>query len=379
MQQDDHPASDQSGTRRALGVIRADTWWEYKISPCLAVAYATCLEVGAAPQVFWSALLLVVSAPIPVAAFAAVLNDLTDREDDLAAGKQNRLAQAHALVPWSLLALCVGLGAAITPLFQTAAMKLFYWLGWLAFVLYSVPPARLKRRGLWGAVADTLGANTVASGMAVLVVSHAAGVPWRAGWMVPVCMWSFCWGMRGIIWHQLSDAAADRVAGVGTFVLNWGEARATHLVHRVLLPVELACLAIMLAVFTPLSFVLVFLYAWLEYMREKHLGIVPTVVTPGRNASILGLDFYVVFLPLGLLVASALQQAEMILPLLVHALLFRSAWMRCVRDALVILSPWLDRSLPPPALIAQAFGLGLSRCRHWCGILLRLVARPHAT
>ena len=85
--------------------------------------------------------------------FAYAVNDWADREADLAAGKHRTLAR----LPGGVLLLIVGA-------LLLAALAGGYWLGggWcymgillaglLLSVAYSVPPWRIKGRGIWGVI-----------------------------------------------------------------------------------------------------------------------------------------------------------------------------------------------------------------------------------
>src|ERR1700679_2128794 len=88
-----------SGLGRIAGLwknIRTHDWWEYKIPPLLATAYATALLLRITFPQLWPLLLLDLFAILPAAAYVSVLNDITDQKDDLRAGKTNRMAGKSA-------------------------------------------------------------------------------------------------------------------------------------------------------------------------------------------------------------------------------------------------------------------------------------------
>src|ERR1700749_5129862 len=124
-------------------ITRSQEWWGYKIPPLLAIGYATTLKSGESMLEAAPRLLFVMSAMVIGAAYVSVLNDITDREEDLAIGKPNRMAK---LPPWLrglLLGLPVLIGIGyITPLFPHTLLVTIAVMPWLAFTLYSAPPFR---------------------------------------------------------------------------------------------------------------------------------------------------------------------------------------------------------------------------------------------
>ena len=73
-------------------LIRADEWWEYKLVPVLSTFYATALVLHIAVSSLWADALALLLSVAAAAAYASVINDVTDRADDVRAGKRNRVA-----------------------------------------------------------------------------------------------------------------------------------------------------------------------------------------------------------------------------------------------------------------------------------------------
>jgi hypothetical protein len=185
----------------------------------LAAAYATAWMLEVPVSAVWSALVLALVAVIPCAAYVSVINDLTDRHDDATAGKANRLTdQPRAVVALLLI-------GTIAP----AVVLLWYWWSdpllrwtyacvWIAFSLYSIPPARLKHRGFAGVLADASGAHLFPTLLFVLLIVRGAERPVDPIWLGAVGIWALCDGLRGILWHQLGDRRArdSRRVSAGT-------------------------------------------------------------------------------------------------------------------------------------------------------------------
>lgn len=224
-----------------LAPTRFWDWWEYKAPAFLGVACLAATAAGIGFEDVWPRLLVVVAALIPVASYVSVINEITDRQDDQLAGKPNCMIGRSLPYRASWVVVCIGGGIfALMALRRSEWAAGLYVANWLAFTLYSVPPARLKRRGAWGVVADACGGQMLPTLWTAAFVSHGGetSVP-RVLW-VALGVWAFFLGCRGILGHQVRDVAADRAAGVRTLAVQLGPDRCRWVMRAVLLPVELA-------------------------------------------------------------------------------------------------------------------------------------------
>ena len=163
-------------------LVRAIEWWDYKLAVSISFFYATAFILQVPIVSLWPSLVAAFLALVACGAFANIINDVTDREDDLAAGKPNRLT---GKLPEVLLALAAGpvlVGLIFAFLWQANWLLLSAYLTmWLAFVLYSVPPFRWKTRGLLGVFACAAGDSFFPTLVAVLSAFQAARRP-PDGW-----------------------------------------------------------------------------------------------------------------------------------------------------------------------------------------------------
>jgi 4-hydroxybenzoate polyprenyltransferase len=305
--------------------VRADHWWHYKLAPAAAVVYATALAFDVPLSRLWPAAATVVLALIPAAAYVSVINDLTDHADDRAAGKRNRFAgasrrQSAAFVGGTFLG-----GACFVVIWRADGVLLVLYLAtWLAFSLYSLPPFRWKTRGALGLIADASGAHLFPSLLAAVLAFRAADMPLDPLWLSSLGVWSLCFGLRGIMWHQLSDLEHDRAAGVNTFANAYGPLAADRLGTLVVFPIEMIAFVFVLAQagsLWPLAFLAA--YGYLAVERSRQWGLHLIIVRPRlRYDQILMREYYDTFLPVALIVASAVRQPLVLTVLCVHALVF---------------------------------------------------------
>ena len=314
--------------------MRAGEWWEYKLVPIFAVFYATALGAGTPASAMWRAALMVLIALVPGAAYVSVINDLTDRDDDLAAGKPNRLANAPPWLATLLVALTAGCGVAISWLWRRDTLLLTVYLAaWLVYSLYSLPPFRFKTRGLAGVLCDASGANLLPTLVAVVLADRAAGRAPGGAWLAAVGAWAFFNGIRGILWHQLTDLENDRRTDVRTFVMRHRPEVAIAIGTWIAFPLELAGLAAMLWQIRsvwPVAFLVV--YALIALRRLRRFQMHAVVVMPKPRYLIVLHEYYDVYLPLAILMASALCHPSDFVVLALHVLLFPNRLIQTMRD-----------------------------------------------
>ena len=176
------------------------------------------------------------------ASLGHIVNSYCDRKIDLAAGKPNALAAVsdtggRELVAFVLIASLVTIFLIYVD--QPVVLAMFY-LAIVIAVLYSMPPIRLKERGIFGLIAATIAQRT----LPVAIVFHALAVwNWTA---LALCLLSTLIGMRYIIVHQIKDESADLLARVQTVATTRGVTFLQHLLRKVVFPLELVTLVIVL-------------------------------------------------------------------------------------------------------------------------------------
>ncbi|RYF54595.1 MAG: hypothetical protein EOO39_39135 [Cytophagaceae bacterium] len=309
--------------RQLKTFVRASEWWGHKFSPLLATAYATA-SLSAIP--LWPLLpvfLLQLLGLTVGAVYVSLLNDWTDRTVDLAAGKPNRLAGRSPQFAALILGLCLLTGLLLSGYFWILSPPVGLWYGvaWIVYSLYSLPPARLKEKAFWGILADATGAHLCPQLFTIGLVGYWSGhTPSLPFWWA-VGGWSLACGIRNILWHQLSDEAADRRAGIRTFVTHVGAYPARQLGLWVFFPVEVACLGVMFALLNlPLLWLSLGGYVLLEGLRWRCWRQRPQVLAPHQR--ILLNEYYITLYPLALLLTQLSQYALDGIVLLVHLLLF---------------------------------------------------------
>lgn len=315
--------------------LRGGEWWDYKLVPILTGFYASALFLGQPVAAPWGNALILLLSLLPGAAYVSIVNDLTDLRDDAAAGKANRMAGRSLSFKAILLFLSLAAGVPFFWFWRDNMTALILYAGaWAAFALYSLPPFRLKSRGVSGVVADACGAHLFPTLLAAALAFQGVAEPLRPAWFWAIAAWSLGYGLRGNLWHQLLDRDADRAVGLGTFAARHRPHVAARLGAWFAFPLETAGLTFLLfSIASPLPVMGFLIYLGLITCRMRLWGLHPIIADPKPGFFIFLHEYYDVFLPLALLLASALAYPIDWLTLAVHLLLFHRRPMVTAQDA----------------------------------------------
>jgi hypothetical protein len=324
-------------------VIRGGEWWDYKLVPILTGFYATALYADVPVSELWSNLTVLLLSLIPGAAFVSVLNDITDVRDDEAAGKLNRMAGLPPALKSAALVTTLAGGAVFFWIWRDEPLLIIlYGAAWAAFAFYSVPPVRLKGRGLPGLLADACGAHLFPTLLAAAAALDTAGYVPNVWWLLIVGVWAFGFGARGNAWHQILDREKDIVSGIGTFAARHSSAVIARFASFAFAIEVTALWGITLMMRNPLPVVAALTYAALSRQRIKHWSIRLVIARPQPRYRIWLDDFYCALLPVAILLASALTWQGDFIVLAAHLLLFPHQPMATANDiwSLLVVRTW---------------------------------------
>jgi 4-hydroxybenzoate polyprenyltransferase len=308
---------------RATALTRADLWWEHKLAPVAGTAYATALYADAPLVDVAGSLVLALAAVALGAIYVSVLNDLTDLELDRRVGKPNRLAERPAWAgPLIIAATALGGFGITAAAWSDAPVVLVLYAGaWLAFAAYSVPPLRLKARGLAGVLADAAGAHVFPFLFVVAVVLNPAGGSDGLAWPIVVGVWAAALGVRSALMHQFIDLEADTRAGLASFPGRHPSAAYIAGAY-VAFPVELAALGGLIALSGSwVAAAALAGYAFLEW-RQPAGWSAKVAVVPGDRYGLAVHWYYTSLFPLAMLATACAADPRDLVVLAAHLLLF---------------------------------------------------------
>ena len=211
----DSPASCGTTSLSALVAMTRPADWTASKLPFLAAMALLAAPVPMRTGPLAAAIAIVSG----LAAFGFAVNEVADRRCDTLAGKQNRARNLdgtqQALVVAAAAAVALGFAVALArgpagPLLLAADMALA--------ALYSLPPLRLKERGLLGIAAAAVSQWSVPVLALAALLGAGLGDPevWASAAL------GLAIGVRWMAIHQAQDIEADRRAGVTTFATRGG-------------------------------------------------------------------------------------------------------------------------------------------------------------
>lgn len=304
-------------------MARGKDWLVQKLMPVVAVFCATRVLIGESIATAWPALAVLLVGVSAGAVYVSVLNDLTDREQDRAAGKPNHFAGRPAAVMLCMLVAPLVVGMAVGWVWRDQGWLLgLYGAAWLTFSCYSLPPLRLKERGFAGVAADACGAHLLPAMMAVLAAASAGPSQLAGPWVAAVAAWSFGYGLRGILSHQLADLGNDQVAGVTTFAQRQGQTATERFARWFAGPLELTGLAAML-VMLPLTLPRIALAVYLlgALIKRAILEVPYTLAKSLPRSRLILQSYYTALFPLSIVLAHTRAQFADIVALLIAVVL----------------------------------------------------------
>lgn len=143
------------------------------------------------------------------------INDWSDLKTDLVAGKTNLTIGfstiSKLLVFLVLLLLSVFPWIFILPIDNIIVTTLV--LQFSLFIIYSCAPIRAKRVPIFGLVLDALYANVIPINLAFYTACLYFKVEFSAVIYTLIIIWSFLYGIRGIIVHHYFDRENDKISG----------------------------------------------------------------------------------------------------------------------------------------------------------------------
>lgn len=322
-------------------------WWEFKLSPLLAIFYATAVLTNTSLLNIWHLpILLLVSLGVG-AIYVSVINDLTDIEVDRRAGKSNRFADKSLFFKIFILSVCLSFGI-ITAYFWTNLSLLsgiFYIAAWIAYALYSIYPFRFKNRGFLGVLGDASGAHFFPYLFVVSAAFAWIEQPINFVWLILVGIWSLACGVRGILWHQVQDFSSDKTSGVSTFVTKHSKSLACLIGERFIFPLEFISFLILLFISQNIIGILFLpLYLLLVWSRSAVWGMNIVIVAPHPKTQIIMNDYYSALLPLSVLILAAIFNPADIIIGMIHFILFPKMLISIIKDTFGVIKDAIDQN-----------------------------------
>lgn len=322
---------------------RSHDWWEPKMTLIISMGLLAIYLYSPIPPADGLLFLLTLICFTAIGAvYVSLINDFTDLEEDLKAGKKNRLQNFSSSMRIALISVSVIGIVLFIYLFSPYPVGLSFLIAsWIVYTLYSFPPVRLKARRGWGVLADSLGAHVFPSMGIFAIVSDflVQSVDWYA--LTLIGLWSLFYGFRGILGHQYLDRKHDEMVGLQTFATQFSFQK----MKRIELPLFLVELFLLFGILlyfqlSPLLFLLGIYFLYILILKLR-VGIqLVLVLHPDQPTwNILMASYYQVFLPVGLICLLAMNHPWVYLLVPIFILLFPNEILRNVAFLRSLFSP----------------------------------------
>ena len=327
-------------------IARASEWWEYKLPPLLAVAYATALFADKSLYELAPRLGVLLLGVIIGAAYVSIVNDLTDLKEDAACGKQNRLSKFSPPLRMLFVLIPVFLGVAFAFIFLNDVLSIvLYSLSWIAFSLYSIPPFRFKKKGVLGVLADASGAHLFTSLFLLSGTFNYFNIEINWVWFAAVGVWALMCGVRGILWHQFYDRDNDLKIGLTTFATKRNPISFQNTSFAIL-GIELLAHGVMLVYLSQaLPVVALLLYGLMLIGYNKKFGLALIAIVPPKNQRwhLLMMNYYQLFWPLSLIITAIVSDPFTSILFLIHLVFFPIITRNTFLDMLAMLKAMVKK------------------------------------
>jgi hypothetical protein len=262
--------------------LRTNDWWNNIIPPIFAFFFlgklhAISYSVNIQQMVFLFLLM------IGLAVFGFALGEWSDIADDEKVGKKNHFADKSLLFKSAILLTAIFfIAVSVFFLYLKDYFQLLVGLQMLCFVVYSVPPFRLKRFKIPSLILDATYSGTL---MYLLVFSIPQNVVYEPI-LIGIFIWGFCKGVRNYLLHTLNDAQNDAHLKIQSFGNSNHAEKIISKIKVYILPLEIISMLFILILIEVHPMKLVLSYLIILWMVSYHRSKSNTIGQYGFVANI---------------------------------------------------------------------------------------------
>lgn len=171
-------------------------------------------------------------------AYMFLVNDLFDLPFDKIAGKENALERFSRRTVVVTLTLLISAGFSIFLLRKSQSLAVLVLSAYFLATAYSAPPFRLKTRGVWGFVADSI----MEKPLPVLIIfAFLNEINTDA---IVFALLSETLQLMTVLKQQIDDYEGDLASGVHTFAIQLGRSRSDFLLRAIFYPMNMFSIAV---------------------------------------------------------------------------------------------------------------------------------------
>lgn len=291
-------------------LVRINEWWDFKLPLPLCAIFAAAATDALAPASLIIPVVLLLSSGFTAGVFASVINDFTDFKQDQEAKKDKVISHVSHQNRIGLLLLSITMVALNAFCLSGKTLSLTWYLATVGcFAIYSIKPLRFKERGWLAPLTIAFGEHLFPVLLAFALVSDFCA--WQRSWplLLSLSTIGFCLGLRGILWHLLSDKESDLSAGTDTIATSGNSSALLFIGHKLIFPLEVAALVYLLSSFNSvLACLFLGAHAVIEFLHYRYFTTNFIIIAPAPNHRFVLFEYYQILLPLAFILTASVHQ-----------------------------------------------------------------------
>ena len=320
-----------------VAALRIKEWWNYKIQLLLAGAYWGISMNKIYFKLAFADLFLLVVWLFGVFSLGYFINNIYDSRQDIVAGKNNLTTvispKSKIIITIFLMILVFGPWFFIHSNYILLTLVIIHFI--LA-ILYSMPPIRFKEKGILGIIDCALIEISLPLLIIIFSFSALSNFVDISSIVILIAVWSFFFGARNILFHQIDDYKNDTISGVKTFVVRHGLNFSVKSIDYAVLPVELLTFLLLIYFYSFQKFTYYIIPVFiigailitiiLKISASKHL-LQPKNFNTNSMKMIYNMinAVYEIIVPFSIIIHLIITDKKYLVFLLIHILLFRKS------------------------------------------------------
>lgn len=304
---------------------------QYKFSLIFISIYVVIYNYEKIEENILFYLCLAVITSIGIAGLGYILNDYKDLEDDIKNNKRNIFVQLNKKerIIITVIFLCIaGFPWLYFPFDWVSILLIISEL--LLFLIYAFPPFRLKEKGFYGIICDSLYAQVIPCSLAAYTF-YKIEFPKEliSNYYIFIgIFWLFIIGIRNILIHQIDDFENDKNTNTQTFTTNIGKRKTMQFIYKTIFPIEIILFFALLYILPKNGIFIIILYLiytiaiYLINQRQFKKNFAHYI-----NQRILN-EFYEIYLPILLLITYYISGSNSLYIPIFHLMLFSPIYLK---------------------------------------------------
>ncbi len=301
--------------------VRVIDWWSHILPPILLFYYAGIIGISESNNKIIQLTIALIFISILTAIIGYYINDLFDIKDDLLAGKFNFVAAQSnnfkLLFPLLIITIIILFFLYLNHYCSINEQHIFFCffsLNIILFLMYSIPPLRLKSNLVASLIIDAMYSGTIFYIMAFLLSQKTTNTNYHI--LSIIFSFGFLRGIRNYLSHIVNDFENDLKVKHQSLATKFGQPK-IQFAANLIYPFELILMVLFIYHTNPkltipvIILLILFLIKWIFSMLKNN-----TKNLPELN------DLYEIWIPILLLVNIVYLNHSLYILFIIHTILF---------------------------------------------------------